>query len=70
MIILALTARPDSDYTYTFKPAHEVTCIKWSLFLSYHRKFHMNVTSIKRSPVLRDHIFFVQGLTVHVLPGN
>ena len=24
----------------------------WSLFLFYHRKFHMNLTSLKRSPVL------------------
>jgi hypothetical protein len=44
-------------YTCTVKPAHAVISIKQSpvlkghFFLSCHRKFHMNWTSFKRSPI-------------------
>ena len=39
--------------------------------LSHHRQFHKNWTSFKRSPVLKDHFFFIQrwhlntGLTLY-----
>jgi len=32
-------------------------------FLSYHRKLHMNLTPFKRSPVIKDHLFFVLKVT-------
>ena len=34
-----------------------------TFFWSYHRKFQMNWTSIKRSTVLKDHFFFVPKVT-------
>ena len=34
-----------------------------TFFLSCHRKFHMNLTSFQRSPVLKDHFYFVEGDT-------
>jgi hypothetical protein len=48
------------------------TVFKGLLFLSCHRKFHMNLTSFerslyltsfKRSPVLKDHFIFVSKMT-------
>ena len=54
---------------YTVKPAHVVTCLKRSLFfLSCHRRFRMNWTSFKRSPVLKVHFFCIKGdLLIHVV---
>jgi len=46
------------QFKNTVKPVYAVTSIKQSLvfkgniFLSCHRKFHMNLTSFKRSPVV------------------
>ena len=49
-------------YTYGF---HELFLkLKLLIYrLSCHRKFHMNWTSFKRSPVLKDHISFVPKVT-------
>ena len=53
------------DLFNTVKPAHAVTSIKQSpvlnvtFFLSCHRKFHMNLTSFKRSPFLQGRLFIV-----------
>ena len=53
----------------TLKPASAVTSIKLSLvfkghlFLSRRRKFHMNWTSVKGSPVLYGHFFFASKVT-------
>ena len=40
-----------------------VTYFKRYFFFTCHRKFHMNWTSFKRSPVVKDHIFFVPKVT-------
>ena len=54
----------------TVKHAHVITCnavlkAQRSLFLSCHRTFHINIgTSFRRSPVLKDHFFFVLKVTV------
>ena len=54
---------------YTIKPAHVAPLSrshlyqKVTFFLSCHRKFHMNWTSFKRSPVLKGHFFFVLKVT-------
>jgi len=37
--------------------------LKVTLFLSRHGKYHMNLTSFKRSPVLKDHCLSVPKLT-------
>ena len=53
----------------TIKPARVVTSIKQStvlkvtFVLSCRSQFHMNWTSFKRSPVLKDHFFFVPKVT-------
>ena len=51
----------------TVKPAYVVTSIKQSPVLkgnlSRHRTFHMNLTSFKRSPVLKVHYFISPKVT-------
>ena len=50
--------------------------LKITFFFSYRKKFHMNWTSFKRSPVLKKHVFFVPkwhldtGLTVPLLKAD
>ena len=53
----------------TVKPVHVVIFIKQSPVLKGHpfpflsQKIHINSTSFKRSPVLKDHFFFVTNVT-------
>jgi hypothetical protein len=58
------------------KPAHTVTCIKRSPFLSCHRTFHMNWSSFKKSLVWKGHFSLSQrwplntGLTTWIFWNN
>ena len=64
LITLHKNGRPRLKYSQICPCSHlyyTIACVKrWFLFLSCHIKFHMNWTSFRRSPVLKDHFFSPQ----------
>jgi hypothetical protein len=50
-------------YTIIYRVESGIKHHNSNLFLSCHTKFHINWTSLKRPPVLKDHLFFVPRVT-------
>jgi hypothetical protein len=59
---------PCNNMSYTVKPADAITSIKQLPFTCpVMENFHMNLTSFNRSPLLKDHSFFVPHVASVVL---